>query len=72
MTVSQLIEKLNAEKRAGNGNVEVHVIAQDNIIGESQGPVFSVSYYEKDLRDRDGADKDLFDLTPDKMVYIHV
>jgi hypothetical protein len=71
MKLNKFIGELKKLQKEGYGNVEVHVIAHDNAIGESQGPVNNVSHYEKDVRDREGADKHLFDLTPKEMIYLH-
>lgn len=72
MNVNQLMAKLRTMQKEGHGKVEVHMLAHDNYIGESQGQVMSVSHYEKDNDDRDHADRDLYDLTPEEMVYLHM
>ena len=71
MTVNQLMAKLRTQQIEGHGDVEVHMLAHDNSIVESQGTVFYVSHYEKDQKDRSGSDEYLFDITPQEMVYLH-
>ena len=72
MTVNQLMAKLRTEQKAGNGKLDVHMLAHDNCLGETQGTVSSVSYFEKsDEDDCGGMDKYLYKLLPDEVVYLH-
>ena len=72
MTVNQLMAKLKTEQRNGNGKLEVHMLAHDNVHGESQGTVWSVSHFEKSDKDHmAGLDEYLYKLLPNEVVYLH-
>lgn len=73
MTVNELIAKLRSEQRAGNGKLEVHVLAHDNCVGETQCTVNHVSFYEKDPdepADFGGRDVNLYNSLPIKVIYL--
>lgn len=75
MNLNKLIARLRQLQKNGCGKLAVHVLAHDNSAGESQGTVFSVSYYEKDPlepRGYSGKDDALYSSTPDKMIYLHL
>ena len=74
MTVNKLIAKLRHEQKAGNGKLEVHILAHDNCLGETQGRVSSVTFYEKDrdeAPDNAGRDINLYETLPDEVIYLH-
>jgi hypothetical protein len=71
MTVNQLINQLNKLKKDGHGGVHVHMLAHDNVLGESQGEVCFVNHFEKDEYDEFGGDLDLYKSLPNEVVYLH-
>jgi hypothetical protein len=74
MNVNQLMAKLRAEQKAGHGKCEVHMLAHDNIMGETQGEVQSVIHFEKDDNEEDGyagRDDSMYASIPREVVYLH-
>jgi len=69
MNVNQLIRALKCEQKAGNGSLEVHILAHDNCIGETQGTMYAVNHYEKgDIYS--ARDKALHDFLPHEVIYL--
>lgn len=74
MTVNKLIQALRKEQKEGNGALQVHILAHDNCLGETQCCVHSVSYYEKPPNEdpkHGGRDALLYESLPDKVIYLH-